>query len=263
MLLGNRVAVITGGSTGMGRGIALKFAEEGCSIIIADINESEAQKTLNDVSKKGKGAIFAPCDVTNNRQIQDMVNNAISKFGKIDILVNNAGGVAGPEGALNDITEEQWNQSLDLNLKSVFLCCKATVPYMKDKKYGKIINISSMGAVNPAISVVHYHAAKAGVIGLTYNLAFELAPFNIAVNVIIPGPIQTPFWNNVAKGMVDKAPLFAEVAKKVPMLRVGTPEDIAGAALFLASELSSYVTGQSLYVAGGQPLMTVSAPPIN
>src|SRR4030042_7029634 len=204
MLLTNRVAIITGGATGMGRGSALKFAEEGCSIVIADINESEGKKTLNDVSTKGGDGIFARCDVTDNRQVQDMVNKTISKFGKADILVNNAGGVAGPEGSLDDITEEQWNKSLDLNLKSVFLCCKATVPHMKEKKYGKIINISSMGAVNPAVSVVHYHAAKAGVLGLTYNLAFELAPFNIAVNVIIPGPIQTPFWDNVAKGMADK-----------------------------------------------------------
>jgi NAD(P)-dependent dehydrogenase (short-subunit alcohol dehydrogenase family) len=125
---------------------------------------------------------------------------------------------------------------------------------MKAKKYGKIINISSIGAVHPAVSVVHYHAAKAGVLGLTYNLAFELAPFNICVNAILPGPIRTPFWEPVTKGIQDKDTYFTELAKKeIPLKRIGTPEDIAGVALFLASELSSYVTGETIFVGGGVP----------
>jgi NAD(P)-dependent dehydrogenase (short-subunit alcohol dehydrogenase family) len=125
---------------------------------------------------------------------------------------------------------------------------------MKEKKYGKIINLSSMGAVHPSVSVVHYHAAKAGVLGLTYNLAFELAPFNIFVNAILPGPIRTPFWEPVTRGIPDKDAYFAELAQKeIPLQRVGTPEDIAGVALFLASELSAYVTAETIYVAGGLP----------
>jgi len=183
-----------------------------------------------------------------------MVGKVITKFGKVDILVNNAGGVFGPEGSLDDVTEEEWDKILDLNLKSQFLCCKAVVPHMKAKKYGKIVNLSSIGAVHPAVSVVHYHAAKAGVLGLTYNLAFELAPFNICVNAILPGPIRTPFWEPVIKGIKDKDAYFAELAKKeIPLQRIGTPEDIAGAALFLASELSSYVTGETIFVGGGVP----------
>jgi 3-oxoacyl-[acyl-carrier protein] reductase len=259
VLLTNRVAIITGGAVGIGRGIALKFAEEGCSVVIADILESEGKKTVEEVSKKGKDGVFVQCDVTDNRQVQDMVGKAISKFGKVDILVNNAGGIPGiiPGGSIVDITEEQWDKILDLNLKSTFLCCKATVPHMKERKYGKIINLSSIGVVQPPDSVIHYHAAKGGVLGLTSNLAFDLAPFNICVNAILPGPVRTPFYEPVVGSKTDKEKdaFFAEIAKKaVPLRRVGTPEDIAGAALFLASELSAYVTGESLYVAGGIPL---------
>jgi NAD(P)-dependent dehydrogenase (short-subunit alcohol dehydrogenase family) len=133
---------------------------------------------------------------------------------------------------------------------------------MKGQRYGKIINISSMGAVRPSISVLAYHAAKAGIIGLTRNLAFELAPFNIYVNCIVPGPIETPFWDPLSKGMSaeEKKAFFAALAKKeVPLGRMGRPEDIAGPALFFASELSSYVTGQILCVAGGQPGLTVES----
>ena len=254
MLLKSRVAIITGGAKGIGRGIALKFAEEGCSVVVADIVAIEGKKTAEEVSKKGGEGIFVSCDVTVGPQVEDMVGKAISKFGKIDILVNNAGGVSGPEGSLDDVSEEQWDKSLNLNLKSAFLCCKAVVPHMKKNKYGKIINISSLGAVHPAVSVVHYHAAKAGVLGLTYNLAFELAPFNISVNAILPGPIRTPFWEPVTRNIPDKDAYFAEIAQKeVPMQRIGMPEDVAGAALFLASELSSYVSGETIFVGGGLP----------
>ncbi len=260
MLLSDRVAIITGGAVGIGKGISLKFAAEGCAVVIADVDEREGKKTADEVSKKGGEGLFVSCDVTVGRQVKAMVDKAISRFGKIDILVNNAGGVPDPKGSLDEVTEEQWDRSLDLNLKSVFLCCQAVVPHMKKNKYGKIVNISSLGAVHPAVSVVHYHSAKAGVLGLTYNLAFELAPLNISVNAILPGPIRTPFWEPVTKDVPDKDAYFAEIARKeVPMQRVGTPEDIAGAALFLASELSAYVTGETINVAGGIPQLPHSA----
>jgi len=260
VILSDRVAIITGGAVGIGRGIALKFAVEGCSAVIADIDAMEGKKTAEEVSKKGREGIFVSCDVTVGHQVRAMVDEAMSKFGKIDILVNNAGGVPDPKGFLDDVSEEQWDRSLNLNLKSVFLCCQAVVPHMKKNKYGKIVNISSLGAVHPAVSVVHYHAAKAGVLGLTYNLAFELAPFNISVNAILPGPIRTPFWEPVTRDIPDKDAYFSEIAKKeVPMQRIGTPGDIAGAALFLASELSAFVTGETINVAGGLPQLPRNA----
>ncbi len=256
MLLKDRVAIITGGSLGMGRSTALKFAEEGCSVVVADVNDAEGKKTVEAVSQKGKEGLFIHCDVTDTRQVQDLISEVISKFGKIDILDNNAGGILGqPSGNIEGITDERWQKITDLNLKSAFLCCRAVVPYMKERKYGKIINLSSMGAVDPPGAGADYNTAKAGILGLTYDLALELAPFNICVNAIVPGPIRTPFWEPMVKAVPDADALFAEVGKKeVPLGRVGTPEEIANSALFLASELSSYVTGQALYVAGGQPL---------
>jgi NAD(P)-dependent dehydrogenase (short-subunit alcohol dehydrogenase family) len=144
---------------------------------------------------------------------------------------------------------------LNVNLKGPFLACMAVIPHMKKNRYGKIVNLSSMGAVSPSVSVLHYHSAKAGILGLTLNLAFELAPFNIYVNAIVPGPIETPFWDSLMPPGPERDTLFAGIARKeVPLGRIGTPEDVAGPALFLASGLSDYVTGQIIYVAGGQPL---------
>lgn len=255
MLLSNKVAIITGGATGIGKGIALKFAEEGCSIVIADIMEKEARETIDTISKIGRSAIFIRCDVTNNAQVRDMVKQVIARFQKIDILVNNAGGISESKGSIEDITEEQWDKTINLNLKSQFLCCKAVVPYMKEKKSGKIINMSSIGAISPPVSFIHYHAAKAGVLGITCNLAVELASLNICVNAILPGPVRTQFWNPLTKDLPSQDSFFNDLGKKeVPMQRVGTPEDIAGTALYLASELSAYVTGESIFVSGGLPL---------
>jgi NAD(P)-dependent dehydrogenase (short-subunit alcohol dehydrogenase family) len=252
MFLKERVAIVTGSATGIGRGTAIRLAEEGCSIVAADIKDTEAKVTVDTITCKGGRAIFVHCDVTSKKEILDMVAQAIQKFGKIDILVNCAGGVPGNQGLLNEISEELWNKVMDLDLKNVFLCCQAVVPYMQKQGYGKIVNISSIGACHPSVSVTHYHAAKAGVVGLTYNMAFELAGQNITV---LPGPIRTPFWDPVIKGVVDPDARFEAIAKKeIPMQRLGTPEDIAGVVLFFASDMSSYVTGQILIAAGGQPL---------
>lgn len=261
MLLKDRVAIITGGAMGIGRGIALKFSDEGCSVVIADIAEDEGAKTAEEISKKGGKAVFIKCNILDNGQIQAAVAKTIEKFGKIDILINNAGSILGSDkGKIEDVSEEDWDKILPLNLKSQFLFSKAVVPYMKKNKYGKIVNISSMGAVNPSAPVMHYHAAKAGVIGLTLNLAMEMAQYNVTVNAIAPGPIRTPFWKPLTAGVPDPDIIFNAVAKSVPMQRVGTPEDIAGAALFFSSDLSSYVTGELLCVAGGQPLLPMMGP---
>lgn len=256
MLLANRVAIITGGAKGMGRGIALKFADEGCSVAIADISIKDANDTLAEVSRRGREGLSLLCDVTKGEQVRDTVEKVISRFGKIDILVNNAGGMP-PTPPIEDVTEEEWDRVLALNLKSDFLFCKFVVPHMKERKYGKIINLSSIGAINPPAHVIHYNTAKAGVIGFTYDLAFALAPFHICVNAILPGPIRTAFYDHMIGSMTEKEKdaFFEGIGKnKVPLQRVGTPEDIAGSALFLASELSAFVTGETLLVSGGLPL---------
>jgi NAD(P)-dependent dehydrogenase (short-subunit alcohol dehydrogenase family) len=258
MLLTDRVAVITGGGAGMGKAIARKFAEEGCSVVISDISEAAGKKTADEISQKGGKAIFVRCDVTSNSQVQDMVNTAVRKFGKIDILVNNAGAL-GTLWSLEQVTEEDWDRIIDINLKSVFLCCKAIVPHMKEKKYGRIVNISSMGAVTPPRSVVHYHAAKAGVISLTQNLALELVSFNVLVNAIVPGPIHTEYYEPRLKNMTDaeREAYFITKGKTTPMKRMGKPEEIAAVALFLVTDSSSYITGEAINVAGGLPLMSL------
>jgi NAD(P)-dependent dehydrogenase (short-subunit alcohol dehydrogenase family) len=262
MLLSDRVAIITGGAKGMGRGMALKFAEEGCSVAIADISLKEAEGTLSEVSKREREGLAIHCNITDSQQVRDTVDKVISKFGKIDILVNNAGALP-PTPPIEDLSEEEWDKVLALNLKSNFLFCKFVVPHMKKKNYGKIINLSSIGAIQPPAHAVHYNAAKAGIIGLTYDLAHELAPFNICVNAILPGPIRTSFYDHAIGSMTEKEKddFFNNLGKtKVPMRRIGTPEDIAGAALFLASELSAFITGDTLLVSGGLPQLPL--PPV-
>jgi NAD(P)-dependent dehydrogenase (short-subunit alcohol dehydrogenase family) len=255
LLLEDRVAIITGGAVGIGRGIAVKFAAEGCSVVVADVADSEGEKTAKMVSELGRKGIYIHCDVTDNNQVQAMVDTTVKELGKIDILVNSAGGViGGGSGAIESATEEGWDWILNLNLKSQFLCCRAVVPHMKRNNYGKIINISSMGAISPPAPIVHYHAAKGGIISLTSNLACELARSNITVNAILPGPIRSEFYQEILNNVPDEKAFFETLGKRVPMQRIGTPEDIAGVAVFLASDLSSFVTGESICAGGGLPM---------
>jgi NAD(P)-dependent dehydrogenase (short-subunit alcohol dehydrogenase family) len=202
VLLANRAAIVAGGAKGCGRGIALKFAKEGCSTVIADISATEGKATAEEISRIGGNCTFFQCDLTDSHQVQDMVNKAISEFGKIDILVNTAGGVKeshSGEGGIIAIDDEEWEWIINLNLKSTFLCCRAIVPHMQKNLYGKIINFSSIGTIAPNGSVIHYHAAKGGVLAMTTNLAYDLAPFNICVNAILPGPVRTPFWDPLTR----------------------------------------------------------------
>lgn len=255
MLLKDRVAVITGGAKGMGKGIALKFAEEGASVAITDIDIKEAEATAAEIAAKGAQGLAIKCDVTDESQVKAAVEQVGKKFGKIDILVNNAGAIA-EHKPVEDLSSEDWDKVMALNLKSHFLFCKYIVPYMKKQKYGKIIGISSIGAIQPPAHEIHYNTAKAGIIGFVYDLGRELAPLNITVNAILPGPIRTHFYDQNIGSMTDaeKDKFFKEgLGPKVPMQRSGTPEDIAGAALFLASDLSAYVTCETVRVAGGLP----------
>ncbi|HSW38127.1 MAG TPA: SDR family oxidoreductase [Acidobacteriota bacterium] len=262
MLLKDRVALVTGSANGMGRGIALKFAEEGCDLIINDLHLEPARKVADEIRVLGRRAIAVKADITDRNEIEQMTETATRVFGRIDILVNSAGGVPGTAGRGNsdNITVEEWDRVVDLNLKGPFMVTMSVLPLMKKNNYGKIIFISSMGAVSPCVSVLHYHTAKAGILGLTTNLAFELAPQNIYVNAIVPGPVDTTFWDALVPAGPEREELFSAIAKKeIPLEKIGRTEDIAGPSLFLASGLSDYVTGQILYAAGGQPLLAHGA----
>jgi len=262
MLLKDRVAIITGGAKGMGRGMAKKFAAEGCVVAIVDIAVKEAEEAAAAIKKSGGTAIAIKCDVTSGNQVAETVDKVIRQFKKIDILVNNAGAIA-KHIPIEDMSEEIWDSVMALNLKSHFLFCKYVVPYMKKARYGKIIGLSSIGAVQPPAHEINYNTAKGAVISFTTDLAGALAPFNINVNCILPGPIKTNFYDSTIGTMPadQQEMVYAMMGRKTPLQRIGLPEDIAGAALFLASELSSYITGQALYVAGGLPLLPPSPPP--
>jgi 2-hydroxycyclohexanecarboxyl-CoA dehydrogenase len=262
MLLKDKVAIITGGAKGMGKGMALRFAKEGGAVAIADIDIKEAEATASEIKKKGGQAIAIKCDVTSGQQVKETVARAVKELGKPDILVNNAGAIA-EHIPIEDMEEETWDRVMALNLKSHFLFCKYVVPYMKKARYGKIIGVSSIGAVQPPAHEINYNTAKGAVISFTNDLATALAPFNINVNCILPGPIRTHFYDRTIGKMPaeQQEKMFNMLGKKVPLQRIGMPEDIAGAALFLASELGAFVTGQALYVAGGLPLLPPAPPP--
>jgi NAD(P)-dependent dehydrogenase (short-subunit alcohol dehydrogenase family) len=268
LLLPDKVAIINGGATGMGRATALIFAEEGCNCVIADVKEKEGKQTAEEASKKGKEAVFIKCDITDVKQIEACVAQTVKKFGTVHILVGCAGGsvISGKqmpprerEGrriGIEGTDEAYFDLMTDLNYKGHVFFCKEVVPYMKKQKYGKIVLISSMGVYNPPGPSVDYHGAKAAIIGLVYNLAYELGPSNINVNGILPGPIKSPFWDPVLPGVSDeeRGTLMDQMGQFTPIGRVGLPEDIAYTNLFLCSDMGSYIHGQMLNVGGGIPL---------
>jgi NAD(P)-dependent dehydrogenase (short-subunit alcohol dehydrogenase family) len=253
MLLENKTAIITGAASGMGRGIARRFAEEGCSSVIVDMQDAEAQKTVDLVKEKGRQAFAVHCDVSNGKQVNDMVAKAIEKFGKIDIMCNCAG--LGTKGtAFADITEEEYDRVVDVNMKSVFLCCQAIAPHMKANKFGRIINISSIAGLTAGAWSLHYTAAKAGAISLSTCIALDLAKYGVNVNLILPGMIRTAMTAVFAGPNVkDLDAHMAMMAKGIPLGREGTVDDIANAALFYASDLSAYITADRICVGGGNP----------
>lgn len=262
LYLENKVAIVTGGAKGMGEAICLKFAEEGCTVVVNDMDESGAKAVADKIVASGGTAVFNRVDQTDKAAVDASVEDAIKRYGRIDILVNNAGGVAGMNGVgpSGTFTMDEWQRILNINLNGPLHYMLAVIPHMKKAHYGKIINFSSIGAFTPTVSVLPYHAAKGAVEALTMNLAFELSRDNINVNLIVPGNIRTPFWDNVViPDDMTRDEFFAEIVnRQVPLQKMGKSEDIAGAALYLASGLSDFVTGQRLYVAGGCPNVLTS-----
>ncbi len=241
--MGQRVC-ITGGSGGIGRAAVKAFAAAGFQVVFTYLTQSAAAASLAaEVRASGGEAIAVQADLTDSRQVEMLFAKAAAVFGGIDVLVNNAGIAA--QGLLMDLPESEWDRILDVNLKSVYLCCKAALPYMVSKKKGCIINVSSMWGQAGASCEAAYSAAKAGVIGLSKALAKEMGPSHIRVNCIAPGVIDTPM--NAGLSEADLQALREET----PLETIGRPEDVAALMLFLASDRAAFITGQVLGVNGG------------
>ena len=246
--LKDKVAIVTGARRGMGRTHALALAKAGAKVVVSDISEEDCQKVVKEIEKNKGEALAVKCDVTKKEEVEEMVKKAVEKFGKVDILVNNAG-ICQFKPFL-ELTEEEWDRTLNINLKGYFLCAQAAAKEMVKQKSGVIINIASvaMGQVGVGIpNIVHYCASKGGVVGMTEALAVELAPYNIRVNAISPGMIETPMID-----LIKKDPKVAEaMLDRVPMKRVGKSEEVSNLVLFLASDKSSYMTGSTVVIDGG------------
>ena len=261
MRLQGKVAVVTGGGSGIGEGIVMCMAKEGADIAIPDIQDGNAQHVAREVGKLGRKAMGMRCDVTKAADVRAALDRIQTEMGRIDILVNNAGMASAPGMPFTKNTEEDWDKTYAVNLKSVFLTCKAIAPYFIEKKAGRIINIASIAGPLAALTMPPYSVAKGGVITFTRVIAKELAPHGITVNAICPGVLWTAFWEGLAKYIADTNPAFQgmtprEVFDKrvgdiIPMKREQTPEDIGWAAVFLASDQARNITGQALNVDGG------------
>ena len=244
--LAQKVAVITGGARGIGKQIALTFASEGADIVIGDIIEMEA--AAQDIKDLGRAVITVKTDVTHKEAVRNLIDSAIDNFNKVDILVNNAGIVR--HAPLLEMAEEEWNAVIDVNLKGVFFCTQAVAKYMIERQYGKIINIASIAGLNAVYVSANYCVSKAGVIQLTKVCARELGPYGINVNAIAPGAVITDMTYTRTPAEAER---FIEERRNWAVLgRTGTAQDMANLALFLASDQSSFITGQVIAADGGR-----------
>lgn len=245
----NRVAFITGGSRGIGKGIAELFAEEGAKIAIIDINEEALQNVQSEFKEKGYDILAIKANVVNADEVEAAIEQVVKEFGSLDILVNNAGIIR--DNLLFKMTDSDWDQVIDVHLKGAFNTTRAAQKYMVQQKYGRIINISSTSALgNPGQA--NYATVKAGLQGLTKTLAKELGKFGITTNSVAPGFIETDMTKATAERLgVPFEDFLKTISGSIPVGRVGQPSDIANAVAFFADEKSSYVNGQVLYVAGG------------
>jgi NAD(P)-dependent dehydrogenase (short-subunit alcohol dehydrogenase family) len=249
-MLKGQVALITGATSGMGEATARLFAKEGAAVILGGRSADKGRRIAEEIASEGGTArYYAPMDVTVQESVDAVVDAGVREFEKIDILATYAGKTFDGEGLS---PADRYQKTMDFNMTGTYRTVFAVLPHMKERRSGKIILCSSNGAFNPTTPAYDYHMAKGACESLTVNLATEVAPLGIRVNCIKPGPIVTAFWDELMENGPDREALFRGIAKReVPMERLGTADDVAGPALFFASELSAYITGLCLYVGGG------------
>lgn len=244
MLLKDKIAIVTGGTRGIGRAISILFAEEGARVVANFSKDVEAAENLiGEAQSRRLNLGLFKADVTQFDQVKEMVEDVFAEYGRIDILVNNVGLIR--DNFLMLMSDEDWDSLMKANLKSLFYCCKAVVRKMIPEKRGKIVNISSVSGIIGTSGQTNYAATKGGMISFTKSLARELGPFNIHVNAVAPGLIESEVLSKMPKEKVQA------IVKSSSLERMGRPEEVARAVLFLASEHSSYITGQTLIVDGG------------
>jgi 3-oxoacyl-(acyl-carrier-protein) reductase len=245
MRLKDKVAIVTGAGRGLGRGIALKLSSEGAKVVVSDVVEANAQAVADEINKAGGKAIAVRADISNKPEVEAMFAKAVSELGPIDILVNNAG--VNRDAALHKMSDDDWDKVISVNLTGTFYCLRLAAQQMRERGYGRIVNVSSMSWLGN-FGQANYAASKAGVVGLTKTASRELAKKGITVNAICPGFIDT----EMTRGVPEKA--WEIMVSKIACGRVGSPEDVGNVVAFLASDDASYVTGEVINVSGGMVL---------
>lgn len=245
MNLTGKIAIVTGAGQGIGKAIALRLADAGADVAIMDLNLASAEKVADAIENLGRKAIPIPTDVSYADDVNAAVDKVLTEFGRVDILVNNAG-IAGRTLPLTDLEESDWNSVIGVNLTGVFLCCKAVIDTMIAQDYGRIVNIASISGKEGNPTMIPYSVSKAGVICLTKALAKEVTDYNIRVNAVSPAVIETPIMEGMAQSTIDY------MVGKIPLGRIGKPEEVAAVVNFLASDEVSFVTGQCYDVSGGR-----------
>ena len=251
-----KVALVTGSGSGIGKATVLRLAKEGGTIVVNDIDHQKVRSVLEQIKSIGANAIGTEADATKRSDVTKAVKSAIDEFGRIDILVNNVG-LFDAGKAFIEMDERDWKFCMDINLTSTFYYCKAVVPHMMERKYGKIVNLSSRTGKVGSANYTHYCAAKHAVIGFTRALAVELATYNVNVNAVCPGAIDTEMQEKALLAQTSIREIHYDEmrtrrAATIPLKRLGTPEDVAGLIAYLASEDSNFITGQAFNINGGE-----------
>lgn len=242
MLLENKVVLITGGASGIGRASAQLFASEGAQVVVSDVNVEGGDETAELITSDGGDSIFVKADVGKMADVEALVESGVGKYGRIDVVFSNA--CHYPVGTATELTEAEWDRTIDVCLKATWMLAKHTLPIMVAQGSGVFVITGSVHSLRGFERYASYDPAKAGLLGMTRNLAFDYAP-RVRVNAVLPGPIVTGLWKDMTPDQIQQS------ADSVPLKRNGTPEDVAKVALFLASDLSSYVTGTEVVVDGG------------